>query len=133
MSNQLTSEIVVAYFAFYINVKWFHFSTPSYAAHKASDELFQYLGGAMDTLFEVYKGKKGYLPNVEGNSNDIRLLQLTNNDAMKDYTKTFELMLQKICAHISQVDDNNMNGDVCNIIDETRAHLNQFIYLLSLK
>ena len=53
------SDFVLFFFDLINNIKFYHWTTTSFARHKASDELFTSLVELSDKFMEVYMGKYG--------------------------------------------------------------------------
>jgi hypothetical protein len=71
-------------------IKLYHWSTGSYARHKATDEAVARLDEHIDKYVEVYLGKKGSRPRLTGDDACIRLTNMTEAGAVfagSSYTK----------------------------------------------
>jgi hypothetical protein len=104
----------------------YHFQTKRYGAHKAADQLYSQLITLIDQFFEVYQGKHKKIPSLNGS-----ILITTNKD--KDfvaYTKKNIILLENATRKCCKV---RQNSDFCNILDEIRAAMAQFIYLMTFK
>ena len=121
----MSSEIIKVFFHMKLNIKMYHWSTLSYARHKASDELFDKLISHIDTFTEVFIGK--YQRPVIGSDFDIPVLQYSEEaivDLLKSYTSYLSNELPK---HLQSCDT-----DLLNIRDEMLADFNQTLYLFTL-
>jgi hypothetical protein len=104
----------------------FHFQTKYYGAHKASDHLHEKFGDLYDRFLEVYQGKHGRIPRVEG---EITLHSLKDSTIIPFCQKFVQLLTERVPQILTVRED----SDLCNIIDEMKAEINQFIYLLSFR
>jgi len=123
-------EITIIFFEMLFMVKIFHWKTHSYAAHKASDELYDKLNSTIDHFIEVLLGKSGYRTNLTKHKY-IRLLDLNSQ-------QDFEREIQYFKGYLVGLNNNKAmqlmsNTDLYNIRDEILGDLNQFLYLLSFR
>jgi hypothetical protein len=129
-------EEIVRMFLVLLNmVKLYHWKTCSYAAHKASDELYDSLNKNIDKFVEVLLGKlHGKRVNLT-NEKTIPLIDFLNGPRFDEDMKS-EIM--KVKKYLIDLDNNSFllemsNSDLFNIRDEILGSLNQFLYLLSFK
>ena len=108
------------------NLKLYHFQTRRYGSHKAADQLYSSLVELIDHFFEVYQGKYKRIPPLRGT---LRVVTLKDKEFAL-YTRKFMLDLEQSTRSGCKLRD---NSDLCNILDEIRAALAQFIYLLTFK
>ena len=103
-------------------VKLFHFTCPSFAQHKASDQTLKTYDELFDKFWEYYQGiyQRLQIP-IVGMSIIIRPLPV-------DFIVLETDELAKILEEITVT-----NTDILNIRDEIVGVLHQFIYLLSFK
>lgn len=127
--NKFKSDIVKLFFEILLTVKLFHWNTYNYAAHKASDELYQNLNENIDKFIEVLLGKTTNLGRINIDKMNLTIFNM-NDKKLKDKINSFKSFL------IGLNTNKNMgimsNDDLFNIRDELLANLNQFLYLLSL-
>ena len=124
-------EIVQKFLIILNTVKLFHWKTTSFAAHKASDELYSSLNGNIDRFVEVLLGKLNGERVQLTSVHQIPLLDFPNQNfsPMKAEIEKFKKYLVDL--------DNNLffkkmsNADLYTIRDEILASLNQFLYLLT--
>jgi len=107
---------------FHTNLKLYHFQTKSYGGHKASDTLVESLSEKYDKFFEVYQGQYGRIPAI---NHTIRVKTISDKDIIP-YAKAFVLLLKQ---HSSTFCQQRTNSQICNIMDEMAADVDQFIYL----
>jgi len=120
------ATLFLSMMAYHNNLKLYHFQTQRYGAHKAADQLYTQLVGLIDQFFEVYQGKYKKIPSLQGS-----ISITTHND--KDfvtYTKKCIVLLEHATRKCCKV---RQNSELCNILDEIRAAMAQFIYLLMFK
>ena len=115
--------------------KLYHWKTCNYAAHKASDELYDVLNKNIDRFVEVMLGKlNGKRINLE-KVNMIPLIDFPSgnhfDENMKKEITDFKIYLVEL-DNLPVLKQMN-NSDLYTIRDEILASLNQFLYLLTLK
>ena len=133
--DSFKEEIVKMFLVLLNMVKLYHWKTCSYAAHKASDELYDSLNKNIDKFVEVLLGKlNGKRVNLT-NVKTIPLIDFPNGPSFDEDMKD-EIM--KVKKYLIDLDNNSFllemsNSDLFNIRDEILGSLNQFLYLLSFK
>ena len=123
-------EITVVFFEMFLMVKLFHWKTSSYAAHKATDDLYTKLNANMDSFIEVLLGKSGLRIDLMG-TKSIRLIDLSSAESFKKEIEAFK-------GYLVSLNDNSTmkrmsNTDLYNIRDTILGDLNQLLYLLTFK
>jgi hypothetical protein len=123
-------EITVVFFEMLLMVKLFHWKTSSYAAHKATDDLYTKLNANMDSFIEVLLGKTGLRIDLMG-TKSIRLIDLSSPESFKKEIESFK-------GYLVSLNDNSTmkrmsNTDLYNIRDTILGDLNQLLYLLTFK
>ena len=120
------SEVFLHIIQFHATIKLYHFQTKNYGAHRASDKLFDKISLKYDQFLEVYQGKHGRIPPINAN---IQIKSVSDKN-IKGYCKHFVEFMRKATKETCKL---RKNSDLCNILDEMIADINQFIYLLSFK
>jgi hypothetical protein len=124
-------EIVQKFLVLLNTVKLFHWKTTSYAAHKASDDLYSSLNTNIDRFIEVLLGKL--------NGERVQLTSV-HNIPLLDFPNTnfsfIKLEMEKYKKYFIDLDNNSFlkkmsNADLYTIRDEILASINQFLYLLT--
>lgn len=123
-------EITVKFFETLLMIKLFHWKTKSFAAHKASDELYTSLNDHMDKFVEVLLGKKNNRIDLSSQLT-IPLLDLNSTEQMRKKITDFKTYLVNLSNHPGL--KSMTNTDLFNIRDEILGDMNQFLYLLSFK
>ena len=123
-------EITIVFFEMLLMVKLFHWKTSSYAAHKATDDLYTKLNANMDSFIEVLLGKTGLRIDLMG-TKSIRLIDLSSLESFKREIESFK-------GYLVSLNDNSTmkrmsNTDLYNIRDTILGDLNQLLYLLTFK
>lgn len=121
-------EIVAKFLEMVLMVKLFHWDTHSFAAHKASDDLYTKLNASMDEFVEVLLGKSGSRIGLER----PRTIRLLNVHSMKREIEAFQSYLSKL-EQVPALRHHPGNSDLYNIRDTVLGNLNQFMYLLTFK
>lgn len=123
-------DVTVRFLEILIMVKLYHWKTSSYAAHKATDELYTNLNTNIDKFIEVLLGKAGNRINLMGKKN-ISLIDLNSPERLRNKINSFKSYLISITN--SPAIRLMSNTDLLNIRDEILGNLNQFLYLLTFK
>lgn len=126
-NNNSQFEFVANIFRFTMILKLFHWNTLSYAAHKASDELFQNTLTLMDQFVETYVGKYGraFVQIPLGSKFDIHTP--SGCTEILEIVDGVKIGLQNL--HLKD----KVDTDLMNIRDSLLGHLNQFLYLMTLQ
>lgn len=122
-------HIIHTVFYFLNNLKIYHWSTKSYARHKASDDCFNGIQTLFDRFVEVYIGKYGRDKLFSHKSSDKQqiFLQVIND-------KNIVSMFKKLVSFFNDLDlDQVRDSDLITIRDEITATLNQTLYLFTLE
>lgn len=120
------SQLFLAMMDYHNNLKLYHFQTKRYGAHKAADQLYTKLVDLIDQFFEVYQGKHERLPPLQGSIH----IETRKDKDFATYTKKCVVLLEHATRKCCKI---RKNSDLCNILDEIRAAMAQFIYLLTFK
>jgi hypothetical protein len=100
------------------NIKLFHWNTPTYSSHKASDNLYEKLNGIFDMFIEILlREKRLHTFKVK-----VPMDNLSSKDLVKKLNQ-FEKWFM----------DQDLTPELCNLRDEAIAQIRQFYYLLKLK
>ncbi len=123
-------EIVVKFLEILLMVKLFHWKTTSYAAHKASDDLYSKLNENIDSFMEILLGKTNKRIDLMDQKH-IKLVDLTSQENLIKEVDSFKSYL--VGLDYNKAMRNMTNTDLYNIRDEILGHMNQFLYLLTFK
>ena len=107
-------------------VKLYHWKTGSYARHKASDELFEFIIESSDKFVEVYLGKYG---RSIIKSIDCKIEVLSDDEIVKYLEKSIVYLNDMVKSKQIKASD----SDLLNIRDEIVAKINQTLYLFTFK
>jgi DNA-binding ferritin-like protein len=124
-SNNTEKFLFEFFLGFLGQIKIYHWSTMSYATHKALDELHSSLSDNIDEFMEVYIGKYNKQPidvfniNIKGNSDTTNIIQYLQTQ--RDHIRTIRNKQFKSCSEIQ------------NILDTMMGEINKTIYLCNLK
>lgn len=128
--NSFEKDITIYFLEMLMMVKLFHWKTTSYAAHKASDELYTSLNENIDRFIEVLLGKAQNRIDLGGQ----KTISVVNLDSSKQMREKIDM----VKSYLVGLNDNNAmrlmsNSDLLNIRDEILGNLNQFLYLLTFR
>ena len=120
MDNQTKiNEIVKFFFTVQLSVKQYHWSTTSFARHKASDQLLKNLDENVDKFIEIFIGRYNVKPIITSIKMEKTFLSDEGNMEFLLLIRTYlELLNNKI-----------NDSDLLNIRDELIGNINQTIYL----
>lgn len=121
-------EIIVQTFLELLNqVKLYHWKTHDYAVHKATDELYTKLDDDIDKFIEVLLGKDG--SRIPSKCTITIYDDIENTPRFMKKMDNFKMFLM----NMNHVFDTEKDSDLLNIRDEILGHVNQFLYLLTLR
>ena len=104
-------------------MKFYHWSTKSFARHSASDKFVSSLSDKMDRFIEVMQGSEGkriLLPS----KNDFSFVNETDTSIIKVLKKFRNWLSDELPNHIK-----THNTDLLNIRDDILADVNNTLYL----
>ena len=104
-------------------MKFYHWSTKSFARHSASDKFVSSLSDKMDRFIEVMQGSEGkriLLPS----KNDFSFVNETDTSIIKVLKKFINWLSDELPNHIK-----THNTDLLNIRDDILADVNNTLYL----
>lgn len=133
-ADALKRRLVECFFEILLMVKLYHWNTYSYATHKATDDLYDKLGGNIDRFMEVLLGKTAAagMDPMGGRIKGLGAIRMVNIDDKKEITAKvgqFEGFLAGLEGELGMFAE---KADLLTIRDEIVADLNQFLYLLTL-
>jgi len=120
------AQIIEFIFSIQTNIKMYHWTTKSFARHKAADELVNKILDLGDQFMEVYIGKHGR-QHLKKPAN-IKLLNLDDNSVLDYINLSIKFLETDILKIIKKQDT-----DLLNIRDEMLSTLNQTKYLFTLE
>ncbi len=100
------------------NIKLFHWNTPTYSSHKASDKLYEKLNEIFDMFIEILLREKRL--------HTFKIKIPTDNLSSKDILKKLEKFEKWFM-------EQDLTPELSNLRDEATAHIRQFYYLMKLK
>jgi len=104
----------------------YHWQTPSYARHKASDELLGSLTGFIDKFMEIYFGKYGRV--AFPTEVNIKIGNMNDEDGMKFLDEMIYYYIEVLPTYLNAKTDT----DLLNLRDEILGSTNQIKYLYTL-
>jgi hypothetical protein len=126
MSTQL-SNFIHALFEAQLNIKLYHWSTSSYARHKAADALLDKLQENGDKFVEVFVGKYGR-DKISLSKKHVAIQNLNDTSVCKFLDDYIKLLCNEVPKYVNKSDT-----DLLNIRDELLAACNQTKYLFGLE
>lgn len=133
--SNFKEQIVMKFLVVLNMTKLYHWKTCNYAAHKASDELYDVLNKNVDRFVEVMLGKlNGERVNLE----NVKMIPLIDFPSGNQFDNDMKTEINHFKSYLVDLDNEPVlrsmsNSDLYTIRDEILAALNQFLYLLSLK
>jgi DNA-binding ferritin-like protein len=131
MNLKFEQNIVIKFLEVLNTVKLYHWKTHSYAAHKATDELYSKLNENIDHFIEVLLGKCGNRISLE-HVKHILLKDFNHENQMMREMTDFKSFLVGMDTQLKQM-GGMTNSDLFNIRDEMLSNVNQFLYLMTFK
>ena len=123
MTKKLSLEVIIGKLTYFQEqVHLIHWQTSSYAEHKATGNLYEYIQSFKDDLVEKLMGYMNKKPTV------FKIEPLTNCSSMDCISK-----LLVFASELKAFGEENMYHDVCNLADELSGKVAKTKYLLSLK
>jgi len=110
------------------SIKMYHWTTDSFAAHKATDTLYTNLQTFMDSYVETSLGNNNNKSILKNKIKNVKLNNVHTNKSLHTYTNNYKKELQ----HIRKTLDEKQSSNLLNIIDEILAELDVLLYLLTL-
>lgn len=118
------TNVVHEFLCILVQLKIYHWSTVSYARHKASDQCFVDLQGLIDRYMEALLGTASR-KRVFGNLAPLKIdLKQACGDAY---------MTKRIASLIHKLDRAKLPKDLANLRDEMLTTLHTCLYLFSLQ
>jgi hypothetical protein len=114
------------FFSLQTNIRMYHWRTPSYARHQATNALLPKIDANMDAFMEVYQGKFGKLP-IDRAMISVEIEPLNDNTAAGFFARCIDF-LDQFEALIG-----DGHTDLFNIRDTVKGDLNQTLYLFTFK
>lgn len=116
-------KILTYFMSLLSQIKLFHWSTMSYAKHKALDELHTSLSDKIDLFVEAYIGKYKKQPLKVF---EVNTTATTNTDNIENYLDANRDLIDSLQKGFNKV------SELQNILQEIMAELDKTIYLCRL-
>lgn len=119
------SDIIQFFLGVITQVKLFHWSTMSYAKHKALDDLHGALSDKIDNFVECYLGKYNKQP----------LKSFSIQPKAVSDTAGLEKYLNTLCEQLTAMHkafEKEKATELCNILDEMMSEVDKTMYLCKL-
>jgi hypothetical protein len=120
------AQIIEFIFSIQTNIKLYHWTTKSFARHRAADELVTKILDLGDQFMEVYIGKNSR--ETLKTPTNIQIVNLDNNSVLDYLDSSIKFLQSDILKMIKKQDT-----DLLNIRDEMLLTLNQTKYLFTLQ
>jgi DNA-binding ferritin-like protein len=127
IDQKMKAKIIQTFFEMINTIRLYHWSTTSYAQHKATDELYTKLNEKTDEFVETLLGK---------DSRRVHMLE-TRIDLI-DVHSVRDLKIQihefrEFLMDFNILFDQRKDSDLLSLRDEILGILNQFLYFLTFK
>lgn len=123
--SQIAGNIAATLLAYQNMIKIYHWQTPSYSRHKASDKLFNIMLEKIDQFVEVLQGSWGVRINFLQKI-DIPL----NNMSDANIVEILKIFKNWLSIQLPSMIDST-NTDLLNIRDEMLSSINRSLYLFT--
>lgn len=118
------SKIILFAFELQLNLKMYHWTTMSYANHKATNKLYEKLSDLIDSFVEKYMGAFSR-PVLRSGSN----IPIQNMNKTK-YVRLLRSAQEYLRSDIQKIIEKN--SELLNIRDEILSELDQALYMATL-
>jgi len=108
-------------------IKMFHWTTESFAAHKATDALYTKLQTFMDLFVETSLGHYNNKKSLKLSTIEVK--KINNNSQLHKYTQIYKKHLKNIRKSLPD----SSQSEMINVIDDILTELDVLLYLLTLK
>lgn len=118
------AKIVMFFFELQLNIKLYHWTTESYANHKATDKVLENISDLIDSFVEKYMG--AYARPVLKSGSSVPVQNMTKTKYVKLLKQAQDYLrgdLEKVIAK---------NSELLNIRDEMLGVLDQGLYFATL-
>lgn len=130
-SRKSESEIIKTFihkmFSLQLTLKMVHWSTKSFAVHKATDGGIEKVLPLIDSFVETFLGKHKHELKQDV-IKSVKVEKITTKNALQKYIKETVDYLYSLNKHMKESDD-----DLASIRDELASELNVLKYLLDLE
>lgn len=118
------NSYILDFLEFQNNLHIYHWTTKSFARHKASDQLYEKMNELVDKFVEVYIGIYSRPNKIDGK---LKIVKLSDNDFTKYLETTVEYLKKTLTTYFKESDT-----DLITIRDDMIAAVNQTLYLTTL-
>lgn len=126
---ETTGELAGALLGTMMQLKVYHWQTPCFARHKASDALIESLSDKTDKLIEVLQGAAGGRLVLGRTGFTVKVNNMRDDEALAYLEDVRQnVLLSRRMAQLS-----GMYSDVANIRDEMLAEIHQAQYLFTFR
>jgi hypothetical protein len=120
-------EITVELMSMRVNLKFYHWRTKFYAAHKSSDDFLTKFDENVDKLVECLQGGRNKRIKITGCVKGFELYDVNDTNIVA-YLNNYKLWFTTTLPNLL---DTKKDVDILALRDEIVGDMNQFIYLLS--
>jgi hypothetical protein len=110
-------------------IKMYHWTTDSYAAHKATDKFYSKLQDFMDSYVETSLGHHQNKKQLINKIHTIRVKNITSNSQLHTYTMEYKRELKNIRNKLPD----NKKSEMINVLDDILTEIDVLLYLLTLE
>lgn len=118
------SKIILFFFELQLNLKMYHWTTMSYANHKATNKLYEKLSDLIDSFVEKYMGAFSR-PVLRSGTN----IPIQNMNKAK-YVRLLRSAQDYLRSDIQKIIEKN--SELLNIRDEILSEIDQALYMATL-
>jgi len=118
------AKIVLFFFELQLNIKMYHWTTESYANHKATDEVLEKLSDLIDSFVEKYMG--AFSRPVMKAGSVVPIQNMTKTKYVKLLKQAQDYLRGDLEKIVSK------NSELLNIRDELLGELDQGLYFATL-
>ena len=127
MTPEQIGEVAMIFLSFRDQLKLYHWTTNSYARHKAADKLVGTITDQMDRFMETLQGSRDKKLSLTSSSAQITFVNQKDENATELLVAFKNWLLNGLPKMLQPFDK-----DLSNIRDEMLGSVNQTIYLFTL-
>lgn len=122
-SQEVLNDLVNVFFNLQLTNKLYHWSTKSYARHKATDDFDGVISSFLDRFVEYYSGRYNMTPN-------INIITIDPNNLTDSGIENLFIAIKKL---LEKFDRTIKDTDLLTLRDELLGEVNKMLYLFRLK
>jgi hypothetical protein len=128
-SKQQTVEFIQHTMNYLATIKMYHWTTDSFATHKATDALYAKLQTLMDLFVETSLGHYNNKKSLHNSIKKVEIKDIKTNKDLHSYTQKYKMSLRQIRKQLPD----SSQSEMINVVDDILTELDVLLYLLTLE